>query len=151
MAGMSFPDTPHRKGVSDRRTLRLFTCSGGASSSRSLHRKPETEESVTESWLRGKRHLHHQCMSDTPIKESTELPGGCKERSGRGRAGPVEQGSARAQNRGDLNRDQDTKMGALQGRDSGPPSHSCAKGIGRALAAGDSKHCEEAVSTPTKT
>lgn len=139
MAGMSFPDTLHRKGFSDR-TLWLFTCSGGASSSRSLHRKPKTEESVTESWL------HHQCMSDTPIKESTELPGGCKERSGR-----VEQGSARAQNRGDLNRDQDTKMGTVQGRDSGPLSHSCAKGISRALATGDSKHCEEAVSTPMKT
>ena len=49
----------------------------------------------------------------------------------------------------DLNRDEDTNMGAEEGAESGSPSPSSAKDFSRAVAAGDSKHCEE-VSGPRK-
>ena len=73
VAEMAFPDALHRTGFSGKRTLQLFLCWGGASLSCSLQRQPETEESVTVGWIRGKNHLHHQSMSNEPKKASTEL------------------------------------------------------------------------------
>lgn len=108
MAGTSFPDSPHRKGFSDRWALQLFICFGGASSFSRLHRQPEIEKSVTKNQIRERRHLHHQCILDTPRQESRELPGGFWE--GVGEKGLAQQNRA-PQNREALNRDEDTKMG----------------------------------------
>lgn len=65
-------------------------------------------------------------------------------------AGPVEQGSARSQNRKDLSGDENTKMGAVPGKEVGSPGHSLQWVSSRASAAGDSEHCEEDVSEQMK-
>lgn len=95
IAGISFPDSPHSRCLSDRGTRQLFTCWGGASSVVRLGRQPEVEPRQLPGAGPEGGDTVPTTVCQTLQKEAMELPGGIWGRCGRERAGPAHQGPAR--------------------------------------------------------